>query len=938
MLDVDKETPREMGIASAQDEVYLKTPEFSSEMVEKMAPHEVCGDSQPLPSETVFVDNDIKDCKIADIIEQAKCDGTYKDPYAGINFVEFNPVIKDRDGKVLFDEKVIFPDYFRENDVKIVASKYLANQTKRKEVTLTEMIDRVSDTITSYGIKDGYFKSESEILDFNYKLKYYQVHQYFAFNSPVYFNVGIANTPQSSACFVLDVEDSMDSIMEWISNESKIFKEGSGVGINLSKLRSSRERVRGGGFASGAISFLKASDTVGGVIKSGGTFRRSAKLACLNIDHPDIFDFIKCKDREEEKLRLIKAAGMKPQPGYELQDDVYLQNTNISVRVTDKFMNAVMDNKDWNTIAVTTGDIVDTFNAKDFFMDLSKHAWTTADPGIMFHDNTNAWNNIAGTEITSANPCIEFTPSTTNQSCNLASMNDIKFFVNGTFNADEFEDVVDVLIMAQDMLIDNSSYPTELIKKNSMFYRPLGLGFTNLGALIMVLGYPYDSDEARSLASYLSAYRTALAFRTSQKIAARRNPGGWWYNEDSQKLTLHVFNKHKDALSNISVNNVPTELQIRTCKLWDQLTSDQFLPLSNGQISLVAPAGTVSFLMGATAFGIEPDFSLIKYKTLSGNDGASIKVVNDIVYTTLHNLGYSEDIINTIISDMVDKDIPIEKSNHIKPKHVAIFDTAVAPENGERSIHYNAHIDMMAAVQPFISMSISKTVNMPESATVEDIYNVYFDAWRKGLKSIAIYRDRCKTEQVLTTSLTKVEPEHEHTDKPYRKRMPIDRNAKIHKFTINGNVEGYIIAGVYEDGSLGELFIEGTSFGSTLGGFTDSLSIVTSMALQHGVPLDVLVKKLMHTRFEPAGFSTNPNIRVTSSLVDYIFRYLAFEFLPDDKLIELGLKHSDDTNTTNLPKSAVVSGSPCPVCSSLMVRLGSCEQCLNGCYSSGACG
>ena len=1335
--------------------------ELPSEIVPKTIPPEVCDDSQPLPSETVFADsndNGLKGCKIGDMIKQAKLDGTYKDPYDGIDFVEFHPVIKDRDGNVIFDEKVIFPDYFRENDVKIVASKYLANQAKRKETDLRQMIDRVSDTITDWGIKDGYFKTEYDALQYNYKLKYYHIHQYASFNSPVYFNVGLDDSkPQTAACFILSVDDNMESITDWYAHESLLFKGGSGSGVNLSKLRSSKERVRGGGFASGPVSFLKASDTIAGVIRSGGTLRRAAKMACLNIDHPDIMKFISCKDREEKKLRLIKQAGMKPEAGAELSDDIFFQNVNLSARLSNKFMRAVKNNGVWNTTEVLTGKIVDTYDAKGLLMYLSECSWKGGEPGIQFHDNINLMNTVSDEgDIDASNPCVvgdtllrspegdikikdlvesgrteipvyccdpatgevhirmgrnprktgenrkvykvtfskgrggihsitvtdnhkfldsdgkeiqckdlvfegknktrlmpfnkltekyrtaggketyiynramkikeshlvlnwkngskinfgrmsdEYcahhidedhlnnhpnnleallnrnhnsnhsagennprygvkvsdetkklmadvrkqnfrdngtiydeecewcgtifetsksyvqsgkfcsqscridsfnarkqarrlawiesvkhkcphcdtivlsnavtcgsdcciskavakgsdyanvsydrkqaatastmskalnlgasficegfdisTPNNwdmfldadldtfegshrvtsrtilkywgnwsafinaaesrnhivmdveyvgeedvynitvdefhtvawgevitkncgewnflNNTVCNLAAHNLLKFFsiVNGVvvFDKAAFVDVIRTITTAQDLFIDNSIYPNDKITKNAKRYRTMGYGFSNLGALFMYLGLPYDSDRAMSLASVLNSLMTGIAYQVSADLARDIGTAEWWDNKKNHESMHNVIHIHRSSTDNINDHNDELIAQIKKscCDVWADL-DDNFRPIRAASTTLSAPTGTTGFLMGCDSFGPEPFFGLITYKTLSGNDGATIKTVSDTVFLALLNLGYSEETANNIISDMTDRDIPIEKSPFVKPEHVPIFDTAVAPVNGVRAIGYMGHVNMLAAIQPFISSAISKTINMDNKCTVKDIYDIYMYSWEKGLKSITIYRDGSKTEQVLTTVETKNEIEPEHTDKPYRKRMPIDRNAKIHKFTINGNVEGYIIAGIYEDGSLGELFIEGTSFGSTLGGFTDSLSIVTSMALQHGVPLDVLVKKLMHTRFEPAGFSTNPNIRVTSSLVDYIFRYLALEFLPDDKLVELGLKHSDDINTTDLSKSSVVSGSPCPVCSSLMVRLGTCEQCLNGCYSSGSCG
>lgn len=921
------------------------TQELPKEQLDKITSDSspVCEDEKamtmPVSDDTVCQKPDVDS-----LVDKAQPNGTYKDPYAGINFVERHPVIKGADGVIKFDQVVTFPDYFSEQSVKVVASKYLCNNAKRKEADLRDMLDRVSDTTAALAKKDGYIEDEKS---FSNKLKYYQIHQYAAFNSPVYFNQGVAEKNQLSACFILSVEDNMESIANLYKDEMMVFKKGSGSGVNFSPLRSSFEKVGKAdkSSASGPISFLKASDVSASVVKSGGILRRAAKMACLNADHPDIFKFINCKKKEEDKLNAIKAAGILPEASYELSDEVFFQSSNLSVRFSNKFMEAVESDGYWSTREVLTGDIVETVKARDLLMQVSEIAHKTGDPGVMFHDTINDWNTTpADGVINASNPCGEYNGQD-NTSCNLAALNLIKFFKleNGrfVFDYDRYYDVVSTMIIAQDVFVDNASYPTEKITQGTKRFRALGFGPANLGGLLLYLGIPYDSDKGRIIASLLISIITGIGHITSAEIAKKLGPGEWWNNVINQDAVYRILNKHKQYTDELPANKFNDELvdtlYEKAVSIWNEICNEK-RPLRCSQVTVCMPNGTTGFLMGISGFGIEPIYSNIIYKTLSGSDGAVIKMVNDDIKVSLQNLRYTDDTIIKIISEVVDENIPFEKSKYLKSEHISIFDTAASPENGTRYITANGHISMLQAIQPVISGGISKTINLPNGATVEDVYNNYLDCWRRGLKSVTVYRDRSKTEQIMTTSLTKTEAEHDHTDKPYRKRMPIDRNAKIHKFTINGNVEGYIIAGVYEDGSLGELFIEGTSFGSTLGGFTDSLSIVTSMALQHGVPLDVLVKKLMHTRFEPAGFSANPNIRVTSSLVDYIFRYLALEFLPDDKLVELGLKHSDDINTADLSKSAVVSGSPCPVCSSLMVRLGSCEQCLNGCYSSGSCG
>lgn len=878
-------------------------------------------------------------------------------PYADINFVEFHPIIKGADGSIKFDKKVIFPDYFSEESVKIVASKYLCNTAKVQETDLRDMIDRVSNTIEAWAKKDGYIDEDNT--EFVNKLKYYQVHQYVTFNSPVYFNIGLVEKPQLSACFISKVEDNMTSITDWISSEAIIFKNGSGSGLNLSPLRSSRERVRQGGRASGPVSFLKASDTFAGIIRSGGTFRRAAKLACLNIDHPDTLDFINCKDKEEIKLRLMKEAGIKPAEGYELSDEVFFQNTNISVRTSKAFMDAVINNDIWYTREVLTGKPVDKFDARDLLMTIAKHAWRTGDPGVQFHDNTNAWNTTPNDgEIEASNPCGEYVSQ--DGSCNLAALNFIKFFYYDeegrlVFDWATYQDVIQTVIMAQDTFINNASYPTEAIAYATKRKRALGFGFSNLAAMLMFMGIPYDSIEGRTIVSLLTSLITATAYQTSAKIAKKIGYGYWWGEKDNDKTVYSIIEKHRYHTARIPHRSEFTQgLYIQAMEIWNQLVNDR-PPLRNSQVTLVAPTGTTGFFMGCTGFGIEPIYGNIIYKTLSGNDGAMIKYVNDIIPISLKNLGYSQEQIDHIVKEMTVDDIPPEKSTVLQPIHVPIFDTAAAPTNGTRCVSPSGHIEMMVAVQPFISGAISKTINLPNSATPQDIFDIYLDAWKRGLKSVTVYRDGSKTEQVMAVSekpaeMNSKEPMLTDVCVPSRRKMPTERNARTHKFTIHsaeGRVEGYITEGFYDSESkeLGEVFVELAKDGSTIKSLMSCIATLTSIALQHGVSLKLLVEKMVFRRFSPAGFTKNSKIRSTTSIVDYVFKHLAYHHLSDNDLESIGLRRRVIDETPDKPvvdniddSDADLSAPTCPNCGGLMkIRLGSCLYCNNCNFSNGSC-
>jgi ribonucleoside-diphosphate reductase alpha chain len=877
-----------------------------------------------------------------------------QDPYKGIEF-EFKKVeIKSSTGDMVFSDKIEFPKDFDDNAAAIVASRYLCNDAKNKETSLKQMIDRVSNTITEFGLKQNYFIKNYDIggdpdpamLEFNYKLKYYQMNRYFAFNSPVYFNIGVQEVPQTSACFILDVQDDMDSITQMGKLEAQIFKKGSGAGSNLSALRSSKESVKGGGKASGPVSFLKVHDCSAGVIKSGGTLRRSAKLACLNVNHPDIDEFIDCKLFEEEKLAILRKAGVKNRPGYDLADEVFFQNTNLSVRVTDEFMEAVLNDKDYSTKYIKTEKICKTYKAKDLLRKIAEVSHKIADPGIMFHDTFNKWNTLANDgQIVSTNPCGEFA-SLNNTSCNLAAVNLMKFFSrdkenNVVFDYKTYKDVISTIITAQDIIIDNSSYPSSDIRSKTISYRNLGLGYTNLGGLLMWLGLPYDSDEGRYLAAGLTALMTGIAYETSADLADKI--GAFLKFEDNSSPFYNVLNQHSKILHK-TFENVEFQkeymnyIKIMCYDTWNKVIGRN--KFRNAQVTLLAPTGTTSFIMNAVTTGIEPEYSLIRYKRLAGSDGATLKSINPIVEECLKNLDYSEKEIPELVKELIEPDGNTKTS--FKNNDRAIFLTAAPTSGTNLCIDYMGHVKMCAAVQPFLSGAISKTINLPKDATVDEIYNLYIKAWQMGLKGITIYRDGSKNFQPLSTENDK---KINTPMKLTRRKMPNERPAITHKFRI-GSSEGYITCGKYEDtGKLGEIFLNVSKEGSVISGFADALATVLSIALQYQVPLKDFVRKLSHLKFEPNGFTSNPDIRVAHSIVDYIARYIGLKFLPKEEQIELGLIRSNDTNDILLEKErANISshdqdvGPNCPNCGTIMRRLGSCYFCSNCSYNAGACG
>lgn len=885
-----------------------------------------------------------------------------KDPYKDINFVKRHALIKDKDGNIIFNEEVEFPDFFSDNAVNIVSSKYLCNNAKRKEKSLKDMIDRVSETITDWGIEDGYFNNIEKSTVFQYKLKKYQINQCCAFNSPVYFNIGLEEKPMLSACYILTVEDNMESLYDNLTLESKIFKGGAGSGKNWSKVRSSKERVRGGGFASGPLSYLATEDVSASRIKSGGTVRRSAKGAWLNMDHPDIVDFINCKDREEEKLRLLKDNNIKPAKGYELSDDVFYQNTNLSTCNSDAFMDAVINDEEWNTKYVLTGETCETFRAKDLLMQSAINAWKHGCPGVQFSDTINRWNTCKNYgRIESSNPCGEYFGF---NSCNLASINLIKFFYLNdnnryVFNYDLYSDVIRTIITAQDIIINRAKYPSNEIEESTKSLRPLGLGFTNLHGMLMMLGIPYDDKKGRNITSLLTALLTGIAYLQSNELAEKIGEFNEFYH--NKDIFYDVVKNHKDHVNKLyTVIGITDDIFLKVCEIWSKLEYliNNKAKFRNSQVTLMAPTGTTSFLMDADTFGIEPAVSLVSHKTLSGSNGAVMKIITPVIKKALYYLGYDKLEVD-ILYEELDNNGHFENSKILSKNHLDIFDTAYKPKNGNRLIDYKAHVKMCAAIQPFISGGISKTINLPNLATVEDIYDLYIEAWQIGLKGITVFRDGSKTFQPMSNSYDSSKSKEEiHTGlnntesnvkSMVKNHLDYTRSAENHKFYI-GSFKGYITPGLYKDGKLGEIFIRASKQGSTVSGLLDALAISISIALQYGIPLKDYVDALMYTRFEPCGITRNNDIRFATSIVDYIARYLGLKYLSEEDQISLGLKKQDLLKIDNqciinnriddvIKVNNDTDSSPvCDNCGSIMNRLGSCYNCSNCGANSGVCG
>jgi ribonucleoside-diphosphate reductase alpha chain len=948
--------------------------------------------------------------------------------------------ITDSQGGMIFEQKdVEVPKDWSMTATNIVASKYLHGQigTEERETGVRQLVARVAETIRDWGMKDGYFRTNEDAATFHDELVHMLIRQHVAFNSPVWFNVGCDRIepkseatnwhwnfttnqvefgatgytrPQCSACFINSIKDSLDSILTLAKTEGMLFKWGSGTGTNLSPLRSSTEVLSGGGTASGPLSFMKGFDAFAGVIKSGGKTRRAAKMVILNIDHPDIIDFIDCKSKEEAKAHALVLQGYDgSHPDSDAYSSIFFQNANNSVRVTDDFMVAVMRDTDFSTKSIVDGRVVNTYKAKDLMGKISEATWQCGDPGMQYDTTVNRWHTSKNTaRINASNPCSEYM-FLDDSACNLASLNLLKFAPNGTFDIEAYKHAVDITITAQEILVDNAGYPTEIIGKNSHDYRPLGLGYANLGALLMAAGLPYDSDGGRDYAACVTAIMCGQAYLQSSKIAelcepltpitdtvqtrlgvttAEAMPGaacpGWYINREP---FLDVIRMHRASVNNIGTARVAAaqlpELIEASKQAWDEaLSHGEKHGYRNSQVTVLAPTGTIGFMMDCDTTGIEPDLALIKYKKLVG--GGMIKIVNNTVPGALFKLGYTHEQADAIVS-YIDATGTIEGAPHVKDEHLAVFDCSFKPSKGTRSIHYLGHLKMMAAAQPFISGAISKTVNLPNNATVDDISETYIQAWKLGLKAVAVYRDGCKQSQPLSTAGSKTanstkddaarnaaalanphgEEDMDAPPRAVRHRLKDERMSITHKFNIGGH-EGYITVGLYPNGQPGEIFIQMAKEGSTVSGLMDSFALAVSIALQHGVPLKLFCEKLAHTRFEPNGYSSNPDIGYAKSIMDYIFRWLQLRFMTgqqqflfenlrpkaiaapegtssldaataplgtENRELRTGSIHAADALASLIDMGDAPS---CHVCGSIMVRNGSCYKCMS-CGSTSGC-
>ena len=910
-----------------------------------------------------------------------------------------------RDGTVAFEQLgVEVPEFWSVNATNILAQKYFRGTigTPEREWSLKQVADRVVDTLTKWGIKDGYFVDEDEAQIFSDELKHLIIHQKAAFNSPVWFNIGVEGVPQQgSACFILSVDDSMDSILNWYTEEGVIFKGGSGAGVNLSRIRASAELLKGGGTASGPVSFMRGADASAGTIKSGGKTRRAAKMVILDADHPDVEQFIWCKAIEERKARVLKDAGFDMDLDGSDSFSIQYQNANNSVRVTDEFMQAVIDGKDWNLTARSDGAVVRTVPARDLFRQFAQAAWECADPGMQFDTTINRWHTAPNTgRINGSNPCSEYM-HLDNSACNLASLNLLKFLrADDSFDVEGFKAAVAVVFTGQEIIVGNADYPTQKIGENSRRFRELGIGYANLGALLMARGLPYDSDGGRAWAAAITAILTGHAYATSARTAARMGPFAG-FHENAEPM-IDVLKMHQVSARKIDNREVPVSLIDAAQECWDEAVNlAERHGVRNSQASVLAPTGTIGLLMDCDTTGVEPDLGLVKTKKLVG--GGTMSIVNQTVPRALRQLGYSGNQIDEIIA-YIDEHKTIVGAPHLSAAHLPVF----ACSMGDNTIHYSGHIRMMGAVQPFISGAISKTVNMPEEATVEDIEQIHIDAWRLGIKAVAIYRDNCKVGQPLST--TKKEGASSSSDSvpagsiyeaadraagehiaeleaalakmraeaqspvvvgAVRERLPRRRRSNTFAFRV-ADCEGYVTVGEYEDGRPGEVFVKVSKQGSTLAGIMDAFSISISLGLQHGVPLSTYVRKYSNMKFEPAGITDDPELRIATSLVDYIFRRLALDYLTYQERAELGVLATTEriqptlpgveesaTKSTGLnewnpePVALTVVKSPAPEpamapiveqrdapfcysCGNVMQRAGSCYVC-SACGSTSGC-
>src|SRR5687768_4984478 len=853
------------------------------------------------------------------------------DPFDEIEWELRSALIANERGELVFEQRdVEFPKFWSQQATNIVVSKYFRGLigAPERERSVKQLIGRVVDTITRWAREQAYFASEDALLAFSAELKHLLVYQKAAFNSPVWFNCGFEKAPQCSACFINSVQDTMDSILTLARTEGMLFKFGSGTGSNLSSIRSSKEHLAGGGTASGPVSFMKGYDAFAGVIKSGGKTRRAAKMVILNADHPDIMDFINCKVDEEKKAWALIDAGYDGSFTGTAYTSVFFQNSNNSVRVTDDFMRAVLDDGEWTTKAVRDGEVMETYKARELMRGIAEGTWVCGDPGMQFDTTVNDWHTCPETaRINASNPCSEYM-FLDDSACNLASINLMKFVKDdGELDVAAFKAACRTMITAQEIIVPNSSYPTKAIEKNSHDYRPLGLGYANLGALLMSRGLPYDSDEGRAYAAAITAVMTGEAYAQSARIA-RDHGGPFAGYEKNREPFLRVMRKHRDSVTEINAKVVPADLYAGAKQAWDEAVElGEDFGYRNAQATVLAPTGTIGFMMDCDTTGVEPDIALVKYKKLVG--GGLMKIVNGTVPMALAKLGYTQPEIEAIIH-FIDEHETIEGAPFLKDEHLPVFDCAFKATQGERSIHYMGHIKMMGATQPFISGAISKTVNVPNEATVEDIEQAYLESWRLGAKAVSIYRDGSKRTQPLNTSKAGVADTRNAghaavevrevvkeivkiVETPKRRKLPDERQAITHKFDIAGH-EGYITVGLFDDGTPGEIFLTMAKEGSTISGFADAFAQAISYSLQYGVPLQALVDKFSHARFEPSGMTKNPEVRFAKSIVDYIFRWMASKFLSSEAQFRAGVNMREEpTAEVDVPLAKVTVTPPAPV-------------------------
>ncbi len=898
-----------------------------------------------------------------------------KSPFDLVEWEKRTALIGNEKGVTIFrQEGVEVPKSWSQTATNIVTSKYFHGKpgSPEREGSVRQLIARVVNTIVRWGEEGGYFADDASRDAFRDELTHLLVEQKMAFNSPVWFNVGVQAHPQCSACFINSVKDTMESIMGLTRTEGMLFKWGSGTGTNFSSLRGSKETLSGGGIASGPVSFMKGFDAFAGVIKSGGKTRRAAKMVILNVEHPDIVEFIECKRKEERKAHVLIEQGYDSAIDGDAYSSIFFQNANHSVRVTDDFMRAAAEDKDWWTKNVIDGQPCEKLRARDLLFKISDSTWHCGDPGMQYDTTVNRWHTSKNTaRINASNPCSEYM-FLDDTACNLASLNLMKFVNSGgQFDVPAFKQAVDVTITAQEILVDNASYPTPQIAENSHNFRPLGLGYANLGALLMSMALPYDSDEGRDVAGAVTALMCGEAYAQSARVAESMGtfPG---YSVNREPM-LDVIRMHRDAMRGIKPDHVQTELFLAAQESWDTaLTHGEKVGYKNAQVTVLAPTGTIGFMMDCDTTGIEPDLALVKYKKLVG--GGLIKIVNNTVPEALMRLGYSPEQMSEIVTH-IDQNGKIEGAPHLKPEDLPVFDCSLAPAGGGRSIAWTGHVRMMAAAQPFLSGAISKTINMPEESTVEDVMDAYIESWKLGLKAVAIYRDNSKRSQPLSAAGQKKEEkkseaspaveavaamQQELFGRNQREKMPAERASVTHKFSIGGH-EGYITVGMYEDGRPGEIFIKMSKEGSTLSGIMDGLALTVSIGLQYGVPLKVYVDKLLNTRFEPSGITANPKIRFVSSVLDYIARWLGGRFISADYLklngaampetasagvaatlatspavVAQALAALPISSASSKPSNAHEGAPTCSECGMLMVPNGACYKCEN-CGSTSGC-